>query len=469
MTNTADLLELIDTTVTLEWESTRTIGTLVALGERTATLTALRAPPANAQVFMRIENEDPSQNMALDGICLSVVDSDWGEQQVEVALVRVGTTASAAALREFIERHGIERGGTVSVGRNRDNPELKRYVYALPEKVVLAPSAVAAVSAATAPGQAAAPSAPAAAVAAPSSKWTAEVPMTTPALTDWASSTAPAAGPVYFAPSASAAAPAGIGPSTTPTTPAPQDDLAAAWQEALASMDPQERQPTAPMPAAAPMAGEPAARLPGARPSGSVSAENTSSYGRAPSKPSAPTAVTEHDESEQILVNIVEAGSQASPVFRVQKDVKPASRPSTPGASFRADSAHLHAHPEEKPAHAADLFGTELSVRLDLAVQFEAGPKKRKYDGKLLRLGESKLRVATQVLPACYERIAVYVPGKAGMKDALALHCEVTRIHRGETDGIASFDARLTTGGNTASTMARLRQLLQEQGGGAAP
>ncbi len=476
MTNTADLLELIDTTVTLEWGETRTIGTLVGLGGRTATLTALRAPPERAQVFMRIENEDPSQSMALDGTCMAVTNSDWGEQQVEVALARVGTTASAAALRDFIERHGIERGGTVSVGRNRDNPDLRRYVYALPETAAQ-PVGPADSSAPSAPTASAGPSVPAQGSGA-AAKWSSTLAPQPGQSSNWAAATSPAAPPSYIAPAPSVPQPARS--AAVPSLPQPaapavkaaaaqpvKDDLAAAWEEALQSMD-----------ATAALDVSAAAALPGSAPAvgrtaTGPQAEPTFSYGKPVATPAiaAPPSAKEHDESEQILVNIVDAGSQASPVFGMQRPNKPAPAAphSTPSAVVRGDAGPAGGPGADKATHATDLFGSELSVRLSLTVQFEAGPKKRKHEGKLLRLSESKLRISTQVLPESYERIAVYVPGKLGMKDALVLQCEVTRVHRGEADGSASFDARLTTAGNPAGTMVRLRQLVQDQGGGAAP
>jgi hypothetical protein len=128
-----NVLDTIDTTVTFEWGDTRTIGTLVQLGGRLATVTSLRAPDVGAAVFLRVEGDSPQDGLALDGVCTAISDSEWGEQQVEVTIQRVGTTVSAVVLRAFIEKHGIDRGGTVSIGRNRDNPDLKRYVYALPE------------------------------------------------------------------------------------------------------------------------------------------------------------------------------------------------------------------------------------------------------------------------------------------------------------------------------------------------
>jgi hypothetical protein len=137
-----NVLDTIDTTVTVEWGSTRTIGTLVQLVGRSALVTALRAPEEGTAVFFRIEGETSVDGVAIDGACLSVTDSEWGEQQIDIDIQRVGTTASASVLRDFIERHGIEKGGSVSVGRNRDNADLKRFVYTLPEREPLAVKAI---------------------------------------------------------------------------------------------------------------------------------------------------------------------------------------------------------------------------------------------------------------------------------------------------------------------------------------
>ncbi|MSP91984.1 MAG: hypothetical protein EXR79_09335 [Myxococcales bacterium] len=127
-----NVLDTIDTTVTVEWGSTRTIGTLVQLGGHTALVTALRAPDEGTPVFFRIEGDAQNDSIAVDGVCVAISDSDWGEQQIDVTIQRVGTTSGATALRDFIERHGLNRGGSVSVGRSRDNPDLRRFVYTMP-------------------------------------------------------------------------------------------------------------------------------------------------------------------------------------------------------------------------------------------------------------------------------------------------------------------------------------------------
>lgn len=459
MTDDANLLELLDTTVTLEWESTRSIGTLVSLGGRVAQLTALRAPEVGTQVYLRIENDDPSQAMALDGRCASVVDSDWGEQQVEVSLQRVGTTASAAVLREFIEKHGIDLGGSVSVGRNRDNPDLKRFVYSLPE---VAPAAAERPTARQ-PEQPQAVTAPAA-VAAPQFGRTGT---DRPAALQAASAPASAAAP------AKAAMAMGTG----------DPDLTSALLEAMNSMGAQ-----VPRPAAAPHSADADAT----RVMATVQASQAAAPEPVRQRPAAaplpgPTVRdTEHDANEQILVHIVDPSSQvAAPVVDVNRRSASSSVmqrilggigkgsasspgvPTAPGAASVATPARMAS--SDKIMSAAELYAGDQAQRVDMKVQFEAGPKKRKYDGKLLRLSESKLRVSTQVLPATYERVVVYLAGKGGPKDVLSLQCEVTRVHTNDTSGEGSFDARLTAGGNPGPVMAKLRQMLQEMAGGAAP
>ena len=129
-----NVLDTIDTTVTFEWLNTRTIGSLVQLEGRRATVTALRAPEIGTSVYLRLEGESQTDGIALDGVCAGVTDSEWGERLVDIEMQRVGTTASATVLRDFIETHNIARGGSVSVGRHRDDPTLKRFVYTLPEQ-----------------------------------------------------------------------------------------------------------------------------------------------------------------------------------------------------------------------------------------------------------------------------------------------------------------------------------------------
>ena len=126
------VMDAIDTTVTLEWAQTRTVATLVNLGERVATVTALRTPDVGLECFLRLEGDGPADTIAIDGVCIAARDGDWGEFEVDINIARVGTTTSATSLRDFIEQHGIARGGTVAVGKNRDNPDIKRFVYTLP-------------------------------------------------------------------------------------------------------------------------------------------------------------------------------------------------------------------------------------------------------------------------------------------------------------------------------------------------
>lgn len=480
------LLESLDTTVTLEWEHTRTIGTLISLGGRQIVITALRAPPTGTTVYLRIEREESDQDaIAIDGVCDAVADSEWGEQQVDVTLHRVGTTTSAAALREFIETYGIERGGTVSVGRNRDNPEMKRYVYSLPEQpspsaVVQAPSAKAAT-----PGPAVV-SAPAAIVSAPAA-------VAAPAFAPFAPSapavSQPAAAPIQMAPlpsfapnressqnfgnrqapvAVAAAAPkpamglvqsdpGEIGSFGTPVLdPAAfsADDLLSALQEAASAAGPTKR-------AASNVHSETTRRFVGA-PGLSVPGMPDPDATRQLDVPTLDDH--DHDDSEEIVVNTVEHGvQQAAPV-----NVKGADKP---GFMARLLGGRKDEPEPDRPKRttgpnpevpAAQLFAGEFAHRMDLRVQFESGPKKRKTDGVLLRLGDSKLRIRSPNPPSYYERITVIIQGKGGPKDVLRVLCEVTRVHDGDGDANqATFDARLSAGGNPPAVMAKLRELMQ--------
>lgn len=236
------VLDTIDTTVTFEWDETRTIGTLVQLGGHTAVVTSLRAPEIGTHVGLRIEGETANDAMAIDGVCLALSDGEWGEQQVTVALHRVGTTASAQILRTFLEQHQIERGGSVSVGRHRDNPDVKRYVYVLPDTDanrrndaagVMAPTAVAAPTAIAAAFGPAAPTAVKAPASTPASK-SAEPVAARP-------QAAGAAGP--GAPAVVSPAPAVISPAQAAVSPGPAGREAPAGPTLPAASPPPLRAP----------------------------------------------------------------------------------------------------------------------------------------------------------------------------------------------------------------------------------
>lgn len=126
------VLDSIDTTITLEWDETRTIGTLMKVAGRRVTITGLRVPPVGTTVHIRVDGDSAEESVTLDATCETVSETAWGEQQAEIDLLRVGSVYSAQALRSFLERYGVEQGGTVLVGRNRDNPDAKRFVYLLP-------------------------------------------------------------------------------------------------------------------------------------------------------------------------------------------------------------------------------------------------------------------------------------------------------------------------------------------------
>lgn len=131
--------ETIDTTVTLQWGDHRTIGTLVELNGYSAVLTALRAPEAGTAVAFRVEGETEEEAVTIDGVCIAVGDTGWGERRCEIDLVRVGTTCSASRLRDFIEGWAIARGGSVHIGQSPPGAQPtggKRFVYHLPDRSV---------------------------------------------------------------------------------------------------------------------------------------------------------------------------------------------------------------------------------------------------------------------------------------------------------------------------------------------
>ncbi len=484
------LLDSLDTTVTLEWEATRTIGTLIQLGGRSIVVTALRAPPVGATVYLRVERDGEAQDaVAIDGECAAVEDSEWGEQQVEVVMQRVGTTSSAAALREFIETYGVERGGTVSVGRNRDNPDLKRFVYSLPDAeaqpeqgvaprtlptpgpmVVSAPAAVRP-PAFVAPG----PSAPSAStrsgptpvVGTPRPGF--GVPDMAPALGTEPSATvaarAPSAGHAAVdATRLAQSADERLGTAVAEDANFSADDLLSALEDAAAAAAGKRSGATP----AANLYTETTRRYLGTdgQPERRVPAPESLRDVTVPTFPQAP--LEDHDESEEIVVATVEHGVQQAAPINVKGSDKPGFMARLLGRGKDEPGAGETRAPRATGpvASAAQLFVGELAHRMELKVQFEAGPRKKKFGGVLLRLAESKIRIQTATLPSLYERITVFVPGRAGPKDVVTVRCEVTRVHEGDGEPAnATFDAKLSAGGNPPTVMAKLRELMQ----GAAP
>jgi len=129
------VLDTIDTTVSLEFGATRTVGTLLELTAHMAVITALKLPEEGGELNVVVEGDDPDESVTLDCICVSVSETAWGEQQAEVEVLRVGTTCSASRLRDFIEQYAVARGGSVHIGQNRDNPNQKRFVYHVPDRL----------------------------------------------------------------------------------------------------------------------------------------------------------------------------------------------------------------------------------------------------------------------------------------------------------------------------------------------
>ena len=115
--------------------------------------------------------------------------------------------------------------------------------------------------------------------------------------------------------------------------------------------------------------------------------------------------------------------------------------------------------PSDSLVRVQHVFGIDMAIRCDLRVTFGAGRSKR--PGNLLRLAESKLRIASEHQPGLYERIDVLIPAPDGGKGKITLRCEVTRI-REPDDGSSStaFDMRLA-GSNPPKQMQALRELIR--------
>ena len=450
------VLDTIDTTVTLEWGETRTVATLVHLGARVATVTALRTPEIGDDCYLRLEGDGPADTIAIDGQCVAARDGEWGEFEVDVAIARVGTTTSATALRDFIEQHEIARGGTVAVGKNRDNPDIKRFVYTLPP--------------------------PGAAIDTPTSRGSQPraVTLETPR------SSVPVATPVSsFAPRLPTAPP-GVQPQNRlpelqPMPGIGMGDVDAELRSMLDMLDQRVGRMTSE---------ERDAELP--------SKVVRLQPDMMPEAASQQELQAQEDEREPILVETVgQEDSQPRPVMTVPQGKTVARKglvarffgrgdktkadDSTASQQSAAEPATGFAPPAD-PTSVWDeplrqqqggrglvsgslvavqqLFSVDHAVRAERPVTFESGKKKRQ--GTLLRLSESKLRVRAPVVPIMYERIVIQLPAPRGTKDAVAVRCEVTRIRSAETDGgEQSFDAKLT-GANDPQTMARLRQLMTE-------
>lgn len=485
-----NVLDTIDTTVTFEWLNTRTIGSLVRLEGRGATVTALRAPEAGTSVYLRLEGESQADGIALDGVCASVTDSEWGERLVEIEVQRVGTTASATVLRDFIETHNIARGGSVSVGRHRDDPNLKRFVYTLPEEgaerhlggpATGESAAYAATVFATPrprPGNGGEefglPDTQEATDPAIAADLTPPAPLEMPASLRFGGAQrppepkpapAPLANP--WAPPAPAPVDISVPSDTSATQPmairtassfddklSREADFAAATARAfafgldeepilvntvqpdLAYADPVLSAPPTP-------AAQPAATQAKANKESSLLGRLLGGLRRRDSRAQAPTAAgADEATSPTAAAPIPDLDSQqdghalASPV---------GTRKGGLSGSITAVQA---------------LFATDQAIRVEIPVEFESGKKKR--TGVLLRLSESKLRIRSAHQPEVYERMTVTLTGSRGPKDTVILKCEVTRSRLADGEGGESaFDTKLT-GGNPPGVMAKLRALIAQ-------
>jgi hypothetical protein len=460
-------MDAIDTTVTLEWAQTRTVATLVNLGERVATVTALRTPDVGLECFLRLEGDGPADTIALDGVCIEARDGDWGEFEVDIQIARVGTTTSATALRDFIEQHRIARGGTVAVGKNRDNPDIKRFVYTLP---ALGGSFDTPSSRGSQPRLL------------PKTELGSQLSgaaLDTPRVSAPEPITSPVSGFAPRLPSVPNAIVQPLRPPTPTSMPGVEvDEVDAELRNMLDMLD--QRVARAPSEEGNADSAAKAVRVdPGMMPEDRTHADHPSSSGS--------------EEDEQILVETVEFGdAQPRPVMTV-----PQARPSAKkglvarifgfGDKERAEESApiTRSQPESAPADplavwdqpvrkpqsgrglvsgslaaVQQLYSVDQAVRTERPVTFESGKKKR--TGTVLRLAESKIRVRAPVLPTIYERIVVQLPAPRGTKDTISVRCEVMRLRPADHEGEEpSFDAKLT-GANDPTTMTRLRQLMSE-------
>ena len=444
------VLDTIDTTVTLEWGQTRTVATLVKLGARTATVTALRTPEIGNECFLRLEGDGPLDTIAIDGQCVAARDGEWGEFEVDVAIVRVGTTTSATSLRDFIEQHQIARGGTVAVGKNRDNPEIKRFVYTLPQPGTL-----------DTPHTRGSQPRP----------LSIDTPRDTVPISPLQQVTAPVSS---FAPRlpAESLQPRPRLPEPQPMPGIGMGDVDSELRTMLDMLDQRVGRMT----------------------SEERDADLPANVVRL--QPDAMPEADRADDNEQIIVETVEQGdSLPKPVMTVPQG-KPVKKglvarlfglgdrsksESTPAADQPTDAATEFAPPVD-PTSVWDqplrqqqggrglvsgslvavqqLFSVDQAVRTERPVTFESAKKKRQ--GTVLRLSESKVRVRAPVVPTMYERIVITLPAPKGTKESVVIRCEVTRIRPSDQEGgEQSFDAKLT-GANDPATMARLRVLMSE-------
>lgn len=452
-----NVLDTIDTTVTFEWGNTRTVGSLVRLEGRAAVVTSLRAPDEGTPVYLRLEGESEVDGIALDGICACVAESEWGERLVEINVQRVGTTASATVLRDFIEAHGIVRGGSVSVGRHRDDPDLKRFVYTLPEvgqEARLGEPATGE-SMAYAPGMFGADQ-PQAGRGDGEMSLSDSEETTDPGVA--MASGAPASRPMAADTGATQQMAAITGaslmrdkaaPPRTATEVPQQVDLIADDEPILVNtVEEGVAHPAPVMPAVPP---KPAPKPP---PEGSLLSRLLGGLRRKDSRTGQPAAtplpaptVTDDAAAPAPLPALSDAG----PTQEMSAPFLPPQREGRVSAGLTAVQA---------------LFATDQAIRVEMPVMFESGKKKR--TGVLLRLSESKLRIRSAHQPELYERMTVTMTGSGGPKDLVLLRCEITRVRLADGEGGESaFDARLT-GGNPPATMSKLRAIIAQFGQGEA-
>jgi hypothetical protein len=129
------------------------------------------------------------------------------------------------------------------------------------------------------------------------------------------------------------------------------------------------------------------------------------------------------------------------------------------GEGARDPLAQLGHEPSEALRRLSEVFAVDIALRCDLAVQIQMGRKK--YDGVLVRLSESKLRVSSRNPPDIYQSLQLNLPDPMGGKKPFPLRVEVMRVRESENeDGPVAFDLRVAPS-NKPREMNQLRALIK--------
>ncbi|MEY3014331.1 MAG: hypothetical protein RIT45_3066 [Pseudomonadota bacterium] len=578
------VIDTIDTTVTVEWGAERTIGTLIEMNGQSAVLTALRLPESGSDIAFRVEGETEEEAVTIDGICVDIEDTGWGERRATIDLLRIGTTCSASRLRDFIESWAIARGGSVHIGQSREQPTVKRFVYHVPDPGTRAVPSYSATTPSLPQAQTDDLDLPSqvidrqrlAAVRRSASESTPHVgTSTSPERRHVGTSTSPSVGrrpPRETIPASSAAWVAGdmdldddefdladVAERTINSDVAASfvggGGLDAAFREALRAVE----QPRMPSRAALSESGPPAtmfetgpsligdydddeepeptqlldaiaddAEVPTvAFETGELSTEEVSQLmAKIDDAIEFERAIIDtdgFDADEPIVVNTVpleipfadpvqlgndnraptmaQVAGQSEPGPTLELDLpapKAAARPESPGRGRRMTVAETLSLPlkaptpiaigeEEEPAPAptldslmervdtrepsealkriAEVFSVDIAVRCDIAVQVVIGRKKA--DGRVLRLAESKLRIVSPGELKLYQRLTILFPDPAGGKKPFQIPAEVVRVRERDGEDVPlSYDMRISPGCGPKD-MAQLRSLIQSFQAGA--